>query len=175
MSKRSGNIASQKMKKKRLGIRDQIWGKDEIEKKKFWSRTTHDGFTTIPRTMPHIMRIMDRESGKGTPVSSTYLSLWCNVFDENFLEIKEKRRYAFESGFSGERAITTWTTRMRKLESLGFIESKKGVEGDFSYVLLINPLEVIKELYTKKPKDEMYNILITRMSDVGATFDEDKG
>ncbi|WP_420007107.1 hypothetical protein, partial [Vibrio cholerae] len=104
---------------------------------------------------------------------STYLALWCNVFDENFLEIKEKRRYAFESGFSGERAVTTWTNRMRKLENLGFIEAREGIEGEFSYVLLINPLEVIKNIYTEKPKDEMYNALITRMSDVGAKFDKD--
>jgi hypothetical protein len=47
------------------------------------------------------------------------------------------------------------------------------MEGEFSYVLLINPLEVIKELYTQKQKDEMYNALITRMSDVGAKFDKD--
>jgi len=173
VSKRSSKTAAQKMQEKRLNIRNQIWGESEVEKKKLWSRLTHDGFTTIPRTMPYIMRIMDKESGKGTPVSSTYLSLWSNVFDENFLEIKEKRRYAFESGFSGERAVTTWTTRMRKLEALGFIESKDGIEGEFSYVLLINPLEVIKGLYEQKPKDEMYNALITRMSDVGAKFDKD--
>ncbi|WP_337238024.1 hypothetical protein [Salmonella enterica] len=173
MSKRSSKTAAQKMQEKRLSIRDQIWGEDEIEKKKLWSRLTHDGFTTIPRTMPYLMRIMDKESGSGTPVSSTYLALWCNVFDENFLEIKEKRRYAFESGFSGERAVTTWTNRMRKLENLGFIVAREGIEGEFSYVLLINPLEVIKNIYTEKPKDEMYNALITRMSDVGAKFDKD--
>ncbi|WP_212568547.1 hypothetical protein, partial [Vibrio parahaemolyticus] len=80
---------------------------------------------------------MDKFSGKGKPLSSTYLSLWCNVFDEGFLEIEDKHRFAFESGFSSERAITTWTTRMRKLEELGFIQSKRGANGDFNYVLLI--------------------------------------
>ncbi|PMM10054.1 hypothetical protein BCT63_00020 [Vibrio kanaloae] len=173
MSKRSSKTAAQKMKEKRLNIRNEIWGEEEIENKKLWSRLTHDGFTTVPRTMPYLMRIMDKESGKGTPVSSTYFALWSNVFDENFLEIKEKRRYAFESGFSGERAVTTWTTRMRKLEKLGFIESKNGIEGEFSYVLLINPLEVVKSLYSGKPKDEMYNALITRMSDVGSKFEKE--
>lgn len=172
MSKRSRKSISEKLHEKRLKLRDELWG-DDIESKKLWTRQDHDGWTTVPRTMPYIARIMDKEAGKGTPVSSTYFSLWSNVFDENFLEIKEKRRYAFESGFSGERAVTTWTTRMRKLQQLGFIESQEGIEGEFSYVLIINPLEVIKGLYADKPKDELYNALITRMQNVGAEFEDD--
>jgi hypothetical protein len=171
MSKRSRKSVSAKLREKRLALRGELWG-DDINDKKLWTRQDHDGWTTVPRTMPYIARIMDKEAGKGTPVSSTYFSLWSNVFDENFLEIKEKRRYAFESGFSGERAVTTWTSRMRKLQQLGFIESKDGIEGEFSYVLIINPLEVVRSIYAQKDKDELYNAFITRMQSVGAAFED---
>ncbi|EEY74237.1 hypothetical protein VHA_000044 [Grimontia hollisae CIP 101886] len=39
-------------------------------------------------------------------------------------------------------------------------------------MLILNPLEVIKEIYKEKPKDKSYNALISRMNEVGATFEE---
>ncbi|WP_212578665.1 hypothetical protein, partial [Vibrio parahaemolyticus] len=112
MSKKSELAGKQKLQQQRTELRNTLWA-DEIDSISIWNRKTHNGFTTITRTLPQIVRIMDKFSGKGKPLSSTYLSLWCNVFDEGFLEIEDKHRFAFESGFSSERAITTWTTRMR--------------------------------------------------------------
>lgn len=170
MSQKSEQAGKQKLQQKRTELRNSLWA-DEIGSINIWNRKTHNGFTTIPRTLPQIGRIMDKFSGKGKPLSSTYLSLWCNVFDEGFLEIEDKHRFAFESGFSSERAITTWTTRMRKLEELGFIQSKPGANGDFNYVLLINPYSAIKKLYNNHPKDDAYNALVARMMKVGAQFE----
>ena len=171
MSERSKKVGANKLAEKRENLKAQLWG-EELEELKFWHRKLHNGFTTVPRTMPQISRIMDKLAGKGTPVSSTYFSLWCNVFDESFLEVKDKMRLSFESGFSGERAVTTWTNRMRKLEYLGFIKSKGGASGDFNYVLILNPLNVIESLYKEKEKDDFYNALIGRMNEVGADFDK---
>ncbi len=42
-----------------------------------------------------------------------YLALWCRVFDEGFVEIRDKEAFAYESGFSGQRAVTTWSGRMK--------------------------------------------------------------
>ena len=173
MSSKSKAVGAKKLHERRIELRDKLWGEETMATKSLWIRNEHDGYTTIPRTLPYIARIMDREAGKGTPLSGTYLALWGNVFDECFLEIKEKKRYAFESGFSGERSVTTWTNRMRKLEELGFIESKSGTEGEFHYVLMINPLEVCKTLCQGKNNDELFNALIARMDSVGASFDED--
>lgn len=125
MSTRGTKKGRQTLAQKRKKMRDDLWA-DEINLLNLWNRTEHDGYTTIPRTMPQIFRIMDLWAGKGKPVSATYFTLWCNVHDESYLEIKDKDRFAFESGFSGERAVTTWTTRMRILAELGFISAKKG-------------------------------------------------
>ncbi|TQP29353.1 hypothetical protein FLL94_02095 [Vibrio cholerae] len=171
MSKRSNKSGAQKLAERKIELRNQLWG-EEINNKKLWNRNSHDGYTTLPRTLPYIGRIMDREAGKGTPVSGTYLALWCNVFDDSFLEIKDQKRYAFESGFSGERAVTTWAGRMRKLEEMGFIESRHGTEGDLHYILLMNPLAVCKTICKEKNNDELYNALLARMNAVGAKFDE---
>lgn len=174
VSQKAKAAGAKKLHERRIELRNSLWnGEDGIETKKLWIRNKHDGYTTLPRTFPYIARIMDRESGKGTPLSGTYLALWSNVFDECFLEIKEKKRYAFESGFSGERSVTTWTNRMRKLEELGFIESRNGTEGEFNYVLIINPLEVCKVLCQGKENDELFNSLIARMSSVGAKFENE--
>ena len=171
VSRKSIAAGNAKHAEKRKNLIESLWGEDYLNENKLWNRKAHDGWTTLPRTMPQIHKIMDKFSGKGTPLSGTNLALWCNVHDEAFLEIKDKERYAFESGFSGSRAVTTWLSRMRKLEELGFICSKSGAHGDFSFVLLINPLNVVKNLYKDIEKDNLYNALVARMNDVGANFE----
>lgn len=171
MSAKSMKAGAAKLREKREKLKADLWG-DELQVLKIWDRKKHNGFTTIPRVMPQLNRIMDKYSGKGKPVSSTYLSLWCNVYDEGFIDIKEKDRFAFESGFSRERAVTTWKLRMRELEKLKFISSRSGSNGEFSYVLILNPLNAAKDLYSEEVKDDLYHALVGRMSDVGATFDE---
>jgi hypothetical protein len=118
--------------------------------------------------MALVGRIIDQMSGKGFPLMSTYLTLWCWVFDEAFVEIRNPKEFAYESGFSGPRAEATWRNRMRRLEELGFIKTKTGITGDFQYVLIINPIQVIEEKYKSLKKDHAYNALIGRLVQVGA-------
>lgn len=169
MTQKSEAVGKKKQEEKRLALRQQIWG-DELEKLELWDKKTHKGFASVPRTLPQLARIMDRFAGKGTPVSGTYIALLCNVFDNSFLEIRDKQRLAFEAGFTGERAVTTWVSRMKKLAGMGFIKPKEGVYGEFSYVLIMNPFMAVQSLYQSTPKDELYNALASRMSDVGTTF-----
>lgn len=171
MSVKGKKVGIKKIEEKRNKLKSALWG-EELNGFKIWDRKIHDGFTTIPRVIPQISRIMDKFAGKGKPVSSTYLSLWCNVFDGGFIEIKDKGRFAFESGFTGERAVTTWTNRMRKLESLKLITAKPSANEEFRYVIILNPLNAVKNLYDNEPKDEFYNALLGRMSEIGAVFDE---
>ncbi len=59
---------------------------------------------------------------------------------------------------------------MKILEELGFIKSSVGASGDYSGVLLMNPLKAVKKLYNKGCVDQdVYNALITRMVEIGAT------
>lgn len=169
MTEKSEAAGKKKQEEKRLALRKEIWG-DELEELDLWDKKTHKGFASVPRTLPQLARIMDRFAGKGTPVSGAYIALLCNVFDSSFLEIRDQKRLAFEAGFTGERAITTWVNRMKKLTDLGFINPKGGINGDFSYVLIMNPFMAVQSLYKDTPKDELYNALVSRMSDVGTKF-----
>ncbi len=163
------NVAKSSKKsqsERRKQLRNQLW--PDISEHDLWLRKQRQGFTTIPRTMNLIGRIMDQHSGKGFPLQQTYLTLWCWVFDEGLVEIRNPKEMAFESGFSGPRGETTWRTRMRKLRELGFIMSKTGLSGEFQFVLLLNPLKTIQKIYCEKTKDIAYNTLLSRMAQIGA-------
>jgi hypothetical protein len=78
---------------------------------------------------------------------------------------------AFEAGFGSERSIQTWKARMRTLVDLGFIMAKDGGAGEFSAILLLNPILVVRKLReTKKIRvqDRKFNALLARASEVGA-------
>ena len=158
--------APKSMSARRKTLRDNLW--PGIDERRLWLRSQRVGFTTIPRTMSLIGRILDSLSEKGHPLSGTYLTLWCWVFDEAFVEIRNPREFAFESGFSGPRGEATWRGRMRRLVELGFIEAKAGLAGDFQYVLLLNPIHVIEKAYATRPRDVAYNTLLSRLAQVGA-------
>ena len=64
---------------------------DELEELNIWSRHEHDGFTTLPRTLTYINRILDFLGGSGSPLSQTYLALWCRVFDEDLSKFGIKK------------------------------------------------------------------------------------
>jgi hypothetical protein len=157
---------SKSLSERRKRLRNNLW--PNIPESRLWLRTQRVGFTTIPRTMGLIGRIIDHLSGKGFPLMSTYLTLWCWVFDEAFVEIRNPREFAYESGFSGPRAEATWRSRMRRLEELGFIKTKAGIAGDFQYILIVNPIQVIEEHYKDKHKDHAYNAMIGRLAQIGA-------
>lgn len=157
---------SKSTSEKRVRLRQSLW--PDVADKDLWLRRDRVGFTTIPRSMSLIGRILDQLSGKGFPLFGTYLTLWCWVFDEAFVEIRNPKEFAFESGFSGPRGEATWRGRMRKLEELGFIASKAGLAGDFQYVLIFNPIKVIEAIYTDRQKDIAYNALLSRLIQVGA-------
>lgn len=119
--------------------------------------------------MPLILRIMDYLAGKGCPVSSVYLDIWCRTFDESFLQITKADEMATYSGFTGQRASRTWRERIAKLKELGFIDIKYGLTKDVPFVLLPNPYHVIAKAYAKGdvPVD-MWNALIVRCAEIGA-------
>ena len=170
MTVKAKRVGRKSLATKREELVASLWG-DELGEIHLWHRRMHDGFSTVPRTMPHIARIIDGLSDAGSPLSQTYLALWCRVFDESFIEIKDKDLVAYESGFGGQRAVTTWSSRMRRLRELGFISTKAGASGEFQYVILINPYHAIRELYAERVKDERYNALVGRMAEVGATWE----
>jgi hypothetical protein len=128
------------------------------------------GYKAVPRTMPIVLSIMD-DLSNGKPVSSTYFELWCRSYDECIVTLSNPREHAFSAGFSGERAESTWRGRMRILVDLGFIRIAEGPSGDMSYVLLLNPHNVIKALREQKKSglvQAKYTALLARGGEVGA-------
>lgn len=160
--KSGGRSASDRRKR----LRDQLW--PDVPEQELWLRTQRTGFTTIPRTMALIGQLLDQAAGKGSPVLSTYLALWCWVYDEAFVEIRNQRELAHESGFSGSRAEGTWKARMKRLQELGVIKARRGLVGDYQYVLLMNPIKAIARLYGDKPDNVLYTALLGRLAQVGA-------
>ncbi len=135
-----------KGQEKAQAMRDACW--PDLDEAKLWNRKKVSGFTTIPRTMPVIMNIIDTLT-KNKPAGSTYFVLWCRTFDQAFLVIDNPLTLASEAGFTGERALSTWKDRMRSLVELGFIDAKEGPAGTFHYVLLFNPHKVVWTLKDK--------------------------
>src|ERR1700690_3797464 len=100
-----------------LKMREELWPK--LDDNDLWLRKIQTGYTTIPRPMPMILRIMD-DLSNGKPVSAIYFALWCRVWDECLVTITNPREMAFEVGFTGQRAESVWASRMKILVELGF-------------------------------------------------------
>lgn len=136
-----------------------------------WHRKKNDGFTTIPRTMPIVMQIIDSKS-KGTPAGHTLFCLWARSFDNPLIIIENQSTFAAEAGFTGTRAVDTWRKRMKKLRELSMIETKEGSHGEFNYILLLNPNVIIEKMNRKKEIQKvLYSRFIDRLLSIGAYQD----
>ena len=136
-----------------------------------WHRDVNKGFATIPKTMPLILQIMDDLSGKGKPVSSTYLGLWCDTWDNSMVNVTKPQEMAHAAGFSGQRAIYTWGARVHLLHDLKFINVKAGNSGPISHVLILNSSQdhpVHHHQNTPGMNEANFNALLSRALDIGA-------
>ena len=156
-----------KLNERRLKLRQQYW--PDVPEEMLWHRKKCDGFITVPRVLPLVFAILD-DMAKNKPLSKTYASLWFRTFDEGMVTIPNPAALAFEAGFGSERGVQTWKARMQALVDLGFIMAKEGASGDFSAVLILNPILVIRRLRAKKGRiqDRKFNALLARASEVGA-------
>jgi hypothetical protein len=145
----------------------------DVPEEFLWLRKKNQGFTTLPRTMPIIMQIIDNYS-KNQPAGHTYFSLWCRAPDHPLITIENPIIFAAEAGFSGVRAVDTWRRRMKTLQELGFIRTRKGASGDFHYVLLRNPNMAVEHLHLtsdQKIQEELYSKFFDRILEIGAGKD----
>jgi hypothetical protein len=132
-----------------------------------WRRTTNDGFTTLPRTLPIVMQAIDAQT-KGMPAGHTLFCLWARSPDHPLVTIENPTTFASEAGFTGERAVDTWRKRMKRLRDLRMIQTKPGASGEFHYVLLINPNAAMEWMrFDNLIQDGLYGRFIERLVDVG--------
>jgi hypothetical protein len=165
------NVAKKSLKKivhqKKLSLRNSLW--PDLDENRLWIRLTTDGWLSVPRPLPLIMRIMDMLAPKGKPISQTYVDLWCRTFEDSFVIVNKPKEMAFYSGFSGERSQHTWASRIDILADLGFIEVKGGIHGRINYVLILNPYLVIKKHFeVGMVPPAFYNALRERAIEIGA-------
>lgn len=125
-------------------MRESVW--PSVRDEDLWDRKKAAGFTTMPRTMPQLINVINSLSKKGQPAGMTYLTIWCRLFFVGVVELASEKAMAGEAGFSGERAVDTWRKRMRSLKEIGFIDYAGGSEHDFQWVLVYNPHHVMRRL-----------------------------
>ena len=163
-----------KAKQTSLKMRAHLW--PGVDKDVLWLREdkTRVGFTTMPRTMPLFINLIQDVSkrvsnGKSIPAGKSYLVLWCRVFDEGLVKIDNEAAAALEAGYSGERNVTTWREHLRVLKELGFIDYKPGPGGPCQYILLLNPYLIVAALKNQGwVQEETYTALLQRALEIGA-------
>lgn len=150
-------------------IRNQFFS--EIADDFLWHRKRNVGFISIPKGITFISIIMDELADM--KISSSYLALWCHTFDESLVIIKNQEAMASESGFTGQRAVNTWKTRMKELARLEFIKTASGRSGPYNYVLILNPYKVIKQHWEQEKiiNKDNYHALFERAAEIGAEED----
>ena len=147
--------------------RELLWPGSEPH---LWHRHGNKGFTTIPKTMPIILGIMD-DLSNGKPLSTTYLGLWCDTWDNSMVNITKPQEMAHAAGFTGQRAVYTWMGRMKLLEELHFIAAKPGKSGTFNHILIWNPHKIIRWHHDRRTPglvEANFNALLERALEIGA-------
>lgn len=131
---------------KRELIKTEYWDKEEG-----WTGMNEVGWFKAPRTLPNLLNILASKSLSGNKnPSSTYLELLSRHVDSGLIEMVSEADHAYGAGYSGPRAIRTWQERMKILEDLGFIKSKKIGNQQYRFVLLVHPTKIVEQL--KKTK-----------------------
>lgn len=152
---------------KQLAQRELLWPGAEPG---LWHRLANKGFATIPKTMPLILQIMD-DLSNGKPLSTTYLGLWCETWDNSMVNLAKHHEMAHAAGFTGQRAVYTWSARMQLLQKLRFIDIKPGKSGPISHVLIWNPHKIIRwhhHVKTAGLVEANFNALLERALEIGA-------
>lgn len=156
-----------KIAKKTLALRQKLF--PDLNPADLWDRKKSAGFTTIPRTLPIVMNIID-DLTSGKPASKTYFALWTRSYDEMLVTLNNVEDLAFQSGFTGQRAARTWKERMEALNHWGFIKVVAGARGSLSNAVIMNPHFVIRRLKAQNiPEitEAAYLSLVERANDIG--------
>ena len=145
-----------------------------------WDRG-RGGWASVPRPAGLIANVVIREAHRSKYKSSsaagtTYTTLWLHYQGHGMARIENEADAALESGYGGERGITTFRRHMRSLKELGFVDYVEESRGRVKWVLLHNPYQVVKQLYTDSHIDKKtYSTMFERADSIGVgdEFDDD--
>jgi hypothetical protein len=158
---------------KREQLRDSFWPNASTL---VWNRKSEKGFCTVPRTLPLLLSLI-KDLTKKLDASRVYLDLWCRVFDEGLIEVRDEEAHAYASGYgSPKRNIRTWQERIKTLEEFGFIKTKPSGSKKYGYILLIHPHRVVEDLKAKNQiSDKWWGAYVQRATEVGFPLEKPKG
>ena len=126
---------------RRANLKHEYWPKESA-----WNGAGV-GWFKGPRTLPLILALLaDKKLTAGRDVSRVYLELMARHMDGGVVEVGNEADHAYAAGYTGSRAIRTWTERMRILERLGFIKSRHIGNQRYKLVLLVDPLVAVANL-----------------------------
>jgi hypothetical protein len=151
---------------RRQQLRDGFW---PSEGDKLWHRSTEDGYSTIPRTLPLVMTLIDQLKDKGKDIARVYFDLWCRQMDDSFIDVTDEESFAYSSGFiTTGRNVRSWRERIEVLRELGFISIAPNGSRKYGYILLHHPHRVVRELRAqKKVGDPWWGAFTKRASEIG--------
>ena len=145
-------------------VRDKLWPDAKHE---LWNPRSEKGFTTIPRTLPLLMRLLDTLV-KGKDLSRVYLHLWSRSYTHGVVEVRDPGKFAYASSFKG---IRSWRERVELLQNLGFIRTAPLGDIQHYYITVRHPDAVIQELERKGKlhDDSWLQMYETELAEIGAT------
>jgi len=158
-----------KTAKDRAELRDRLFPHSQH---RVWPDKEAKGWCRIPRTLPIVLSMLDRDKSlkDGKDVTRTYLTLLANNWDEGLVIINDESEFAKMSGFTGTRAVRSWRERMTTLVELGFIEIKPRGDKTFGFALMIHPYWVVQKLQAAgKVQEGDLNLFAQKHLDFGAS------
>lgn len=116
-----------------------------------WS-TVDGGWASIPRALGMVATVVIKEAHKSklkspSAAGVTYMTLWLRSQASGMARIESESDAALESGYGGERGVTTFRRHLRSLKDLGFIDYFEESRGRVKWVLLNNPYRVVRQLF----------------------------
>jgi hypothetical protein len=127
---------------RREKLRVEFWSDGDA-----WTGENEKGWFRAPRTLPLLLGLLSEKdlSGNQDP-TKVYVELLARHIDSGIIEMGHEADHAFAAGYEGSRGVRTWRERMKILEKLGFIRTRRAGNQDFKYVLLVHPTTVIMKL-----------------------------
>jgi hypothetical protein len=149
-------------------------------RKEFWSDEdpwiggkSESGWFQAPRTLPLILTLLNSKelSGKCNP-SSVYLELLARHMGQGVVEMAHEADHAYAAGYG--RRLRSWEERMKILEEVGFIKSKR-IGNHYKYVFLVHPTTVAQRLRKAgQVSDEWWDTYRARQTEIKAPSYEDR-
>ncbi len=135
------------------------------------------GWASIPRPTGLIATLVIREAhkakfGGSSAAGTTYMTLWLHLQGHGMARIENEGDAALESGYGGERGITTFRRHLRTLKELGFVEYIEESRGRVKWVALLNPYQVVKKLMSDGHISKATYSLVTERADAIGVGDE---